>query len=637
MSGLDIAMPEDDDANFSADMEPPLDPRMMSAAGERHAEEISKILAETDVYVKYGLHQKAADHLRRVFTLDSENVEARERLKDIFVSQGREQEAEVELLRLVEVVAPSDPERAEAYLQEVLAMGGTHAGALELARRLRLRVARMPSASPEVEVSNDYSDAIALSDAVLDDLDVVSTSRPHTVTGHGHSKSRDSRDPIDDFDPAELLGHELAHGSPAPGRPPQRPSGGYVQAPDNFELDFGQPTGQMSPEIVEALATAREGDDLRGDRSSVHWAGTAGDRRSLDAQVGDDIDREVARELAHPMADSSVDEDLPFDPDEARAFDAAVPRAGLAGNTVETGPYDAVPEGSFRLSGSDDPYGTESLPTPATFTDSTVAGVASPDPEGGGRVEARAESNIEADLEDAEFYVGQRMYAEALDTLGALLARSPGNRMVLAKLREVEALAAGGDGTLDLGQDSIDAGSTTDAISIDDIEEVGVEDLVELDADSRPVASPKKRHPTVMLERPVDEGDSDTHYDLGLAYKEMALLDEAIKAFEKALRAPGREVQCRVMIGMCLREMGKPSDAIQQFKQGLHAEPIERERQSLYYEIGVTYEAIGDASEALYYFEIVLKRDPNFADTAARAERLRAGGGRAVRLHHDEP
>ena len=75
----------------------------MSAAGERHAEEISKILAETDVYVKYGLHQKAVDHLRRVFALDPENVEAHERLKDIFVSQGREQEAEVELLKLAEV------------------------------------------------------------------------------------------------------------------------------------------------------------------------------------------------------------------------------------------------------------------------------------------------------------------------------------------------------------------------------------------------------------------------------------------------------------------------------------------------------------------------------------------------------
>jgi tetratricopeptide (TPR) repeat protein len=143
LSGVDFALPEYDDADFSADMEPPPDPRTRSAAGERHAEEISKILAETDVYVKYGLHQKAVDHLRRVFTLDAENVEAHERLKDILISQGREQEAEVELLKLAELIAPSDPDRAEMYLQELLAMNGTHTGAFELARRFRLRVARM--------------------------------------------------------------------------------------------------------------------------------------------------------------------------------------------------------------------------------------------------------------------------------------------------------------------------------------------------------------------------------------------------------------------------------------------------------------------------------------------------------------
>src|SRR5205814_6294308 len=67
LSGVDFALPEYDDADFSADMEPAPDPRAMSAAGERHADEIAKILAETDVYVKYGLHQKAGDHLRRVF------------------------------------------------------------------------------------------------------------------------------------------------------------------------------------------------------------------------------------------------------------------------------------------------------------------------------------------------------------------------------------------------------------------------------------------------------------------------------------------------------------------------------------------------------------------------------------------
>jgi tetratricopeptide (TPR) repeat protein len=139
-----------------------------------------------------------------------------------------------------------------------------------------------------------------------------------------------------------------------------------------------------------------------------------------------------------------------------------------------------------------------------------------------------------------------------------------------------------------------------------------------------------KRKPTVMLEKPVDESDADTHYDLGLAYKEMGLHDDAIKAFEKVLRSPGREVQCRVMIGMCFRESGNPNEAINQFKEGLHANASDRERLSLYYEIGMTYESMGDYGEALFYFEAVLKRDPNFADSAQRAEALRQQGSRAT-------
>jgi pilus assembly protein FimV len=750
LSDIDFALPEYDDSDFSADMEPPPDPRTMSADGERHAEEIQKILAETDVYVKYGLHQKAVDHLRRVFALDADNVEARERLKDIFLSQGREQEAEAELLRLAELVAPGDPDRAEIYLQELLALSGTHTGAYDLARRFRLRIARMSSSSAEVEVSSDYG-GIALADGELDDVQPPprapspgaprASSHPGHAGHAAHAARPASRDSVDEFDPAELIGRAIAHGSPAPSRPPRRPNGGYAE-PESFELDFepspSQATRQLSPEIAEALARG-EIDPLLADRS--RWAESLEDARALDAQLddielGDEIDRQVASELGQgPKADELPD-DLPFDPAEARAFDAAVPRtsgqvaspavghavghamaagAGAPGAVRQVGPnaetdaiyvsgfaetgmpaqgngegfdssrYDAVPEDGLHISGGYDPYGTESVQTPASFGEPTVAQAVSSFGEptantSGAFGEAtantapaafaaeiptpvtsagRPDTSMEDDLDEAEFYASQGMYGEAIDVLNALLQRFPGHRMVLAKLREVEAGAAGATDALDVGSDLRHqvAPGGTDTIglgdnlagnldenlddnldeNLDDIEEVAPEELVELDANSQPIQQPRKRQPTVMLENPVDEGDAATHYDLGLAYKEMALHDDAIKAFEKALRAPGREVQCRVMIGMCLREMGTPSEAIHQFKQGLHAEPTERERQSLYYEIGITYDAIGDDSEALYFFEMVLKRDPTFADAAVRADRLRARGGRATHAHaHDD-
>lgn len=627
LSGVDFALPEYDDPDFQSDMEPPPDPRRMSADGERHAEEISKILAETDVYVKYGLHQKAVDHLRRVFTLDDQNVEAHERLKDIFISQGREQEAELELLKLAELLAPADPDRAEQYLQELLAMNGTHTGAFELARRFRLRVARMSSVSSEVEYAGGGV-------AEVDPEGELELAPPPPM---GVARGGMHRDSIDDFDADDLVG-DLAHGSPAPARPPRRPND------DNFDLEFepspSQSTRQVPPDQIEQLARAEAYDEddsaVLVDRPSGGggWApqqeyslDDAVDAQLDDEALAEDIDQGVAAELGG-------EEDMPFDPADARAFDSDHTQGqGQAYNTASYEEADPL-----SVSGSYDPYGTESVPTPSYDATAMNADLV---PENHGELDTpvgeRAESLVEDDLDEADFYAGQGMYPEAMESLQALLERFPDNRLVLAKIHEVEALAngdqipletppTGNDAHIPVQVDAADddePGMHTDALDLDEIEEVSADDMLEVDDSS---SSKGHRKPSVMLEKPVDESDAETHYDLGLAYKEMGLYDEAIKAFEKTLRAPAREVQCRVMIGMCHREQGNPSEAIHQFKQGLHANSSERERLSLYYEIGVTYEQIGDDSEALYYFEAVLKRDPNFADAATRAHEMKSRG-----------
>jgi tetratricopeptide (TPR) repeat protein len=624
LSGVDFALPEYDDPDFSADMEPPPDPRRASAAGERHAEEIAKILAETDVYVKYGLHQKAVDHLRRVFTLDSENVEAHERLKDIFISQGREQEAETELLKLAELVAPSDPDRAEQYLQELLAMNGTHTGAFELARRFQLRVARMSSVSAEVEYTGG---GVAEVEGDSEDLDLQSAPPPAMGVARGGMR----RDSIDEFDPDELIGHRaMAHGSPAPSRPPVRPS------EEDFGMDFGpsqsQSTRQLPADQVSALAQMGEYNEEDAVEAQLD-----------DEALGEDIDQGVAAELG---------EDMPFDPDEARRFDDGVRSATAGGGTdANYAPAGYDEQGELAVAGSYDPYNTQSGPgydqqahgyeptsmgAPAIMDEHGV----DMDPEGGGEaatpVGARQESLVEDDLDEAEFYASQGMYAEAYDVLNALLQRYPNHRMILAKLAEIEALSQGADPEAQVEtppsglhtelEPAQEHTGGTDAIDLDEIEEVSADDMLE-DVDEADPGAGKKRKPTVMLEKPVDEGDADTHYDLGLAYKEMGLYDEAIKAFEKTLRSPTREVQSRVMIGMCQREQGNPNEAIHEFKQGLHANASDRERLSIYYEIGITYEQMGDEGEALYYYEAVLKRDGSFADTRGRAEALRGRGG----------
>ena len=127
----------------------------------------------------------------------------------------------------------------------------------------------------------------------------------------------------------------------------------------------------------------------------------------------------------------------------------------------------------------------------------------------------------------------------------------------------------------------------------------------------------------------VSESDSATHYDLGLAYREMGLFKDAIDEFELAARDPKSECVCQSMIGMIHQNQGNVNDAIDAFIKGLHAETKSVEQEiSLYYELGDAYEAKGNAPEALYYFRKVAHRDPNYNDArgnvGARVRALQA-------------
>jgi tetratricopeptide (TPR) repeat protein len=136
--------------------------------------------------------------------------------------------------------------------------------------------------------------------------------------------------------------------------------------------------------------------------------------------------------------------------------------------------------------------------------------------------------------------------------------------------------------------------------------------------------------PSVVLEKPVEDDDADTHFDLGLAYKEMGLYGEAILAFDKVMSAPGREVQCRLMIGLCHREQNNLSEAINQFKAALYVDGIgAAEKFDLYYEIGSTYEGLQDPQEALYYYEMVHKKQPDYRDVAERVAKIKAAVNQA--------
>jgi tetratricopeptide (TPR) repeat protein len=121
----------------------------------------------------------------------------------------------------------------------------------------------------------------------------------------------------------------------------------------------------------------------------------------------------------------------------------------------------------------------------------------------------------------------------------------------------------------------------------------------------------------------VSDSDSATHYDLGVAYKEMGLLADAAREFELASIDPKRECNCLAMMGMMYRERGELDRAAEAYVRGLSAQhKTVAQEVSLYYDLGVVYEMKKDVDEAIYYFQRITRRDPTYRDVTDRLARL---------------
>jgi len=100
-------------------------------------------------------------------------------------------------------------------------------------------------------------------------------------------------------------------------------------------------------------------------------------------------------------------------------------------------------------------------------------------------------------------------------------------------------------------------------------------------------------------------GDYETHYNLGLAYQEMDLFEEALEEFQIAVGLVSPEdgtpryLQCCNLLGHCFMQKGVPQLAVKWFIQGLGApNTTDDERQALRFDLAAAYERAGDLDRA---------------------------------------
>jgi tetratricopeptide (TPR) repeat protein len=125
----------------------------------------------------------------------------------------------------------------------------------------------------------------------------------------------------------------------------------------------------------------------------------------------------------------------------------------------------------------------------------------------------------------------------------------------------------------------------------------------------------------------VGEEDFQSHFDLGVAYKEMGLLDEAIAEFQKALRATDGRLKSSEALGVCFFEKGQFAVAETILRRGLeHQGASEAARIGLLYWLGRAYEEQGKHADALTSYNRVFGVDINFQDVNQRVRALNRAG-----------
>lgn len=255
----------------------------------------------------------------------------------------------------------------------------------------------------------------------------------------------------------------------------------------------------------------------------------------------------------------------------------------------------------------------------------------------------RKETLIKQELESVDFYITQGYSDIAFDTLEILERQFGPDPQFDARRARLEAGNPAAE-TVEFESDSepvpVSAPQVETIVTVDDAAHI----IAERGSQNLPKAAPTNsgidsglaeifeefRIEAEGEQNPAAE-DFETHYNMATAYKEMDLLDEAIKEFQTAasLTGPGdntpRFFQCCNMLGHCFVLKGLPQAAVLWFKKGLDVPGRGAEEyKALQYELGSAYEQMGDLTRAVGALTEVYGMDVGYRDVADRLQSLQA-------------
>lgn len=648
-------------------------------------EHVTKLLAETDVYVKYGLREKALAHVRKVFEIEPEHLEAHEKLRGLLIKAGDISGAADEVITCFRIaMGRGDRNRARMYLADLSSIQSTHPAIATMREELD----GVPAAAPlAINVLRRQGVAppapAAVVSAPSEELLVVDADDPMEA-GSGVLNIAPDLDAAmaGPMDPGEdLLAEGAGLGDMHLGSPDEA---SVSPLGDDFSDFLGDAAGAANMTADPLLEAAPLDDELMVPASDALISlDPSGSDPFLDAPSLDDnllADAALAAAAlpddgagysdldAAPLLDEDDDPNSRTQAVDSRALHQAMEEAASADEAARQ-----VLDDAFAASPAQQPVDGVAgswAPAPDGVVDSTMeealppglsqpaagaaplrparkaaAAPAPPPPQPAAAPPApvsdepdMAEEFFPDELAEADFFVQNGLFDEAREILQKVLDDVPDSRRANHMLAVANALELGeeppvmgaaaparppeDDNAFDLARELDselgDLGDDLGGIPVEPTEQVSVDTVL---------AEFKKG-----VDKVVAQDDADTHHDLGIAYKEMGLLEDAVGEFQRSSRSPRKEADALYMIGVCRMEQGQHKEAGEAFlKAAQSPNATDYQKTAAGYERGVCLQSMGDMAAALDAMRAVAALDATFKDVKQKIAQLEPLASAGVR------
>lgn len=236
-------------------------------------------------------------------------------------------------------------------------------------------------------------------------------------------------------------------------------------------------------------------------------------------------------------------------------------------------------------------------------------------------------ANLNEMFEEARFYAQQGMIEEAIDIYEKVLGMDPGNDEALSQIATLKKTSS----EVRIPEVEIIQPADEPSVSFFDLGEALKKEVVEVPQKApAPAEGPLPKsfeeifqefHEGIQAQLSIE--DYETHYNLGIAYKEMGLFQEAIEEFNLCTAGTTRFLDASYMIALCHKELGKYQQAIEALKTAVRSQQYNDQRHlGIKYELGVLLEMVGKREDALRVFSQIHDTDATYRDVSEKVLNL---------------